>query len=175
MKVTLLVQKPTDGKWFEVNPSNIDRNLFRRKRSDPKQEKTRQLILEAFKELKKHPEKYPGVFNTMAPKKTWEKKSVRELKEYPSNWEGQIADWVEQALEWAQRIDNGESWAVVCNEADTASWYRLVVWKEGELRLVGGARKLKDFSPASHVYHNTYYHSLTKLYNVVPLVVLYED
>ena len=31
-----------------------------------------------------------------------------------------MADWVEQAFEWAQRISNGESWKTICNDADTA-------------------------------------------------------
>ena len=78
---------------------------------------------------------------------------------------------MEQALEWAQRICNGESWEAVCNDADTANWYRLVVWKNGYGRLVGGSRNRNFYSPASDVdnydYNSNYWVDYT-----VPLVVL---
>ena len=80
-----------------------------------------------------------------------------------------MADWVEQALEWAQRICNGESWKVVCNKADTANWYRLVVWKSGYTRLVGGSHNLFSNDPASYVFRDDC-SSSSKLYYTVPLV-----
>ena len=82
------------------------------------------------------------------------------------------ADWVEQALEWAQRISNGESWEVICNNADTANWYRMIIWKNGYARLVGGSRNRSNVFPASDV-HNYDYDSYGIIYTV-PLVVLYE-
>ncbi len=168
-----LAQVPTEGKWFEVNPQAIDQNLFQKKRENRRQEETRNLILDAFDEVKSNPEKYGKNFKTMIPKKTWVVKTVAELKQLACELGDHNADWVEQALEWAQRICNGESWGDVCNNADTANWYRLVVWKSGYTRLVGGSRN-DDYSfPASDV--NDYdYHSVSRLDLTVPLVVLYE-
>ena len=166
-----IAQTPTEGKWFEVNPSAIDQNLFKEKRSDSKQEKTRLLILDAFEELKKHPERNHA-FRTFIPKKTWEgPKSIGELKKIASQLGNHMADWVEQALEWAQRIENGEAWKEICNKPDTANWYRLVVWKNGYARLVGGSRNV-NFNYPSCAVHNYNYYDDVVISLTVPLVVL---
>lgn len=168
-----VAQVPTEDQWFEVNPQTINQSLFKKKRKDERQERTRKLILEAFAEVKSSPEKYGRKFKTMMPKKTWTSKTVAELKQLACEFGNHNADWVEQALEWAQRICNGESWEAVCNNADTANWYRLVVWKNGYARLVGGSRNNLDCHPASDV--NCYvYCSDGRFYYTVPLVVLYE-
>lgn len=166
-------QKPTEGEWFEVKPHAIDQKLFEKKRNNNRQEVTRQLILEAFDEMKNNPEKYGKNFKTMMPKKTWSSKTVAQLKEMASNLGDHNANWVEQALEWAQRIANGESWEAICNDKDTANWYRLVVWKNGYSRLVGGSVDYLIYDPASSV-GGSYCDDGDKLYSTVPLVVLYE-
>ena len=170
--VAKLVKVPTEGKWFEVNPQDIEQTLFQKKRSDERQENTRKLILEAFAKVKSSSEKYGKKFKTMMPKKTWSAKNATELEQVACKLGGHSADWVEQALEWAQRIFNGESWEAVCNNADTANWYRLVKWKNGYVRLVGGSCKALGKLPASDVSREDYY-SFTSFDNAVPLVVLY--
>lgn len=105
-----LVQVPIEGKWFEIKPQSIDQNLFQNKRENGRQEKTRRLILEAFDEVKNRPAQYGKKFKTMMPKKTWTVKTVAELNRLACKLGDHNADWVEQALEWAQRICNGESW-----------------------------------------------------------------
>lgn len=167
------MQKPTEGKCFEVNPKAINQNLFSKKREDPMQEQTRQIILEAFVKISEEPEKYGRPFKTMIPEKTWSFKMVEELKKIANNLGDHMADWVEQALEWAQRIANGETWEAVCNEADIENWYRLVVWKNGYTRLVGGASEYDNSYPASAVDFVDYY-SNDRLGFTVPLVILYE-
>ena len=169
---TEAVQGPTEGKWFEVNPQAINQELFQEKRDDKRQERTRQRILEAFTEMKNFPEKYGKSFKTMMPEKTLRSKTVEKLKKLASRLGDHNADWVEQALEWAQRIHNGESWEDVCSEPDTANWYRLVVWKDGYARLIGGSDMHNDDSPASDVGHSDYY-SNNRVDCTVPLVVLY--
>ena len=108
-------------------------------------EKNRKIILEAFAEVKKEPEIYGKSFKTMIPKKEWSSNIGYKV-------EGQNANWIEQGLEWAQRIANGESWEAICNNADTADWYRLVVGKHGCLKFIGGSRKKEDCSPASSIH-----------------------
>ena len=178
MKVTLQEQEyasvPTEGKWFRVNPLAIDQNLFKEKREDLMQDKTRKLILQAFKELKKHPERNKA-FKTLIPEKTWEVETVGGLKKMASQLGDHIADWVEQALEWAQRIENGESWEALCNKADTANWYRLVVWKEGYPQCVGGLREDSDFSMPSVALDDDAYADYDFSFLAVPLVVAYDD
>lgn len=168
-----VAQVPTEDQWFEVNPQAINQSLFQKKRKDERQEKTRKLILEAFAEVKSSPEKYGRKFKTMMPKKTWISKTVKELKQLACELGDHNADWVEQALEWAQRICNGESWEAVCNNVDTANWYRLVVWKNGYARLVCGSRDSFNYHPASDVSDYDY-NSGDRIRSTVPLVVLYE-
>lgn len=167
-------QKPSEGEWFEVKPQDIDQKLFKKKRSDNnRQEATRQLILEAFAKMKNNPEKYGKNFETMMPQNTWSSKTVAQLKEMASNLGDHNANWVEQALEWAQRIANGESWEAICNDKDTANWYRLVVWKNGYARRVGGSVCFSSNEPASDVGFGDYDDGCI-LGCTVPLVVLYE-
>ncbi len=163
-------QTPTEGKLFEIKPAEIDRRLFLEEKSDKRQEETRQLILEAFAEMKNN-SKYAKPFKTLMPEKTWDVKYVSELKTIACNLGDHMADWVEQALEWAQRIANGETWKAVCNDPDTAKWYRLIEWKNGYSRVVGGSRKLCNGYPASSVI-NYDYNLSSILDDTVPLVVL---
>ena len=192
----MLVKTPTEGEWFEVNPQAINQSLFQKERIDENQEKTRQLILEAFEEVKKAPEKY-GQFKTMMPKKEWSSATIAELQEYAKRIGDNMADWVEQAMEWAQCIANGESWENVCNVPDVANWYRLIIWKDGHTKKVGGSlnkllheesirdlvesiaesvkQALKDAgltngSPASLTSY-VFYTTCFKLDDTVPLVV----
>ena len=167
-----VAQVPTEDQWFEVNPQTINQSLFKKKRKDERQERTRKLILEAFAEVDKHPEKYASAFYTLMPENKWNGyKTVAELNAYANDLDGQMADWVEQALEWAQRLFNGESWETICNNADTANWYRVILWKNGCYRLVGGSRGNGNNDPASDVFINNYF-SNSRIGNTVPLVVL---
>lgn len=161
---------PTEGKFFKVTPKYIDSKLFKKKRKDSRQEGTRQLILEALEELDNNSEKYAESFETLMPEKTWSSKTVNELEELSAKLGGYDGDWVEQALEWAQRISNGESWKKVCNDPDTANWYRMVNWGEGEYKIVGGSCKYDKVKPASYV-SSFYCISSDSLRNTVPFVV----
>lgn len=166
-------QKTAEGKYFDVIPKDINPKLFSEKREDPTQEWTRQIILEAFANVSQKPEKYAKPFKTMIPKKTWSSKTVKELKEFASNLGNHMADWVEQALEWAQRIANGETWEAVCNQPDTSKWYRLIIWKNGYARNVGGT--LNGYYKYSASVVSTLDYDLDmKLGQTVPLIVLYE-
>lgn len=170
----ILTEGVTEGKPFKVNPLKIDRSKFEKPMRDQRQEWTRQIIQEAFAEVDKHPEKYASAFYTLMPEKKWNGyKTVAELKEYAKDLGGHMADWVEQALEWAQRLFNGESWKAICNNADTANWYRMIIWKNGYSRLVGGSVVSSSISPASNVFINGYDVN-SSLSRTVPLVVLYE-
>ena len=164
---------PTEDEWFEVTPKTINQKLFEKHRNDTKQEETRQIILEAFGEMKKNPVRYGRGFKTLMPKKTWTSKTVEELITIACEIGDNIADWVEQALEWAQRISNGESWEKICNEIDQANWSRLVMWKEGFARKVGGSQNHSINQSPSEVSKNNFYSSYLLNYTV-PLVVKYE-
>lgn len=171
-KTYQVADTPTEGKGFKVDHKAIDQKLFQKKREDSRQENTRQIILEALEEVKNNPEKYAESFETLMPEKTWSSKTVDELEELSVKFGGYDGDWVEQALEWAQRISNGESWKKVCNDFDTANWYRLVKWKNGEYKLVGGSRKMGiSRKPASNVFM-TVCSPNSSLSNAVPFVVL---
>lgn len=158
-----------DGEPHEVNIATINRSLFEEKREDQKQEMTRLLILEAFAEADKNPAY--AAFSTVIPKKTWEVKTAGQLDKISQDWGGHTADWREQALEFAQRISNGESWEDICNKADTLDWYRMVWWKNGRMRLVGGSRENSDKdAPADFGAEN--WHAERRNASAVPLIVI---
>lgn len=172
-----VAEKPTEGKVFKVDPKSINRKLFEEKRADLEQKNTRKLILKALDEVEANPEKYAKVFYTMIPEmipeKTREATITLELKKLAETYGHHMANWVEQALEWGQRISNGETWETLCNEADTANWYRLVIWKNGYCRRIGGARKSYDRrNPASYIHGNSRASNPIQI-NTVPLVVLH--
>lgn len=173
---TKVAQKPTEGQWFEVKPLSIDQGLFEKKRKDTEQEATRQLIREAFAEMRRNPEKYGKNFKTMIPKKDWSYKTVAYLKAKACELGDHNADWVEQAFEWAQRIANGESWKTICNDPDTANWYRLVVWKNGYARFIGGSLNVVKSNSASSVHvHDGYFDDDFSINVIVPLAVAYDE
>ena len=168
-----IVQGPTEGKWFLVNPLAIDQTLFIEEREDLWQESARKLILEAFQELKENP-KYAKPFKTMILKKTWLMTSVKELEELAESLGDHNADWVEQALEWAQRICNGETWEDLCNKTDPIKYHRLIKWKNDCFQFVGGSYNSNINKGAVKVYYNIYF-KIHNCNNVVPLVVDYDD
>ena len=166
------LQAPVERKWFEVNPQTIDRKLFQKKREDEEQEKTRLLILDAFTEMRNNPQKYGRTFETLIPERLWSKsKNIYDLRNLANIIGDHNANWVEQALEWAQRISNGETWEVLCNEPDTANWFRVVEWKNGHARFVGGSRA--DKNPASSISHYDIIFASMAV-NAVPLIVRYK-
>jgi len=170
-KEQLHEKNPQEGQCFYVDLETINYELFKEKRSDSAQEFARSIIWDAFEEVKVHPEKYEKPFKTMFPKKDWEDEMVKNLKDSASNFGGHLANWVEQALEWAQRISNGETWEKVCNEPDKADWQRLIVWKDGHTRKIGGSNKSRNYNPATCVCVNECYY-YEKLKDTVPLVVI---
>ena len=155
-----------DWKSYEVNPMAINQELFNEKRIDPKQECTRQIILDALEELRKNPKKYAR-FKLMIPEKSWSVKTLKELKEIDS--EKHLTDWVELALGWAQRITNGETWESICNEPDTSKWYRLILWKNSCVRLLGGSSEV-GYNISESTIHNYDYEDEDILYYSVPIV-----
>lgn len=173
-EVIKVAQTPTEGEWFEVKPYSIDQKLFKKKRKNKKQEMMRQLIVDAFIELKRNRQKYGRNFKTMMPKKTWTYKTIAELISMSWKIGDHNADWVEQALEWAQRIANGETWKAICNESDTANYYRLVVWKNGHVRIVGGSISNNNRKSASYIHKFNCNFNIIIEY-AVPLVVSYKD
>lgn len=165
---------PTEGKWFKVDPLAIDQNLFKEKRKNSVQERTRQIILQAFEKVKWYSE-YARSFKTMMPPKKWASKTVKELKDMACKLGDHNANWVEQALEWAQRIHNGETWEDICNKQDTANWYRIVIWDNVRyVCLVGGSCKLRDMRPAVEVVFHNHYCDRDVISKSVPAVVSYD-
>lgn len=170
-----VAEKPTEGKVFKVDPRSINRKLFEEKIADSEKEQTRKFILQAFAQMEANPEKHAKVFYTMIPKKTWEWKTIADLKELATVLGDHNAKFDEQALEWAQRISNGESWENICNEPDTANSQRLVEWKNGCSRVVGGGREVYNNKYTATSVSGDYHYPESRIHDTVPLVVLYEE
>lgn len=167
------VKTPIENKWFIVDPKTIKEEIFQQKREDKNQEETRQLILEAFENVRSNPEKYGRIFESLMPDKNWiGEKTVNSIKSMAKHLGDHNADWVELALQWAQRICNGETWEKVCNNNDTAKYFRMVIWKNGCARLVGGSAINGFDFPATYIFYNDYYLG-DCVYNTVPMVIRY--
>ena len=173
MKVAKVERKLKEVKWFEVDWDTINKTLFKRVKEDFQQEIAREMICEAFKEVRSKPEKYLRKFKVMIPEKVWRKKSITKLKVLASEFGDHAADWIEQALVWAQKISNGESWEKVCNDPDTEKWYRIIGWKNSMWKLIGGSTELEDQNPSTFIYYYNYPATM-KVTNAVPLIVSYE-
>lgn len=153
--------KPYEGELFKVNPSQIDRSKFNESliTNDDmlklnEQASTLRIIQEAFAYIDRYPE-YATPFYTFIPEKSlgYQKIKVKELKKYANDCGGRMANWVDWALGLAQWIQNGESWKVVCNTPDFSAKYgRMIVWKNGGCRLVGGGRLCSGNCRPSNVY-----------------------
>lgn len=160
-----------EKKCFDVYPMDINREFFQEERKDEAQEFVRQRILVGLAVLDENPKEYGRPFRTKVPKKTWNVMTIRDMKILASK-HGHMASGIEQFLEWAYRIQNGESWETICNEADTAKWNRLVSWKNGFTRLVGGSIMFKDKKPAGHM-DALLYDDYEPFSTAVPLIAEY--
>lgn len=162
-----VAQTPMVGKLFEIDVSRIDRSRFQEPRKDWTQEDVRRTILDAFDMADKNAEKYACKFYTLIPEKNWiGGKKVSELEAYANDLGGLMADWVEQALEWAMRISNGESWENICKKHDTIHWRRVILWRDGDYRRVGGFG-----SEVSYLF-GTNIKCFTTIYDAVPLITI---
>ena len=138
-----------ENQWINVNPCTINPRLFEKQRENPKQEETRKIIVDALETMKKD-QQYQKAFQIYIPNKTWKAKTFKEMEILAHKDGGHITNWVELALEWAQRLTNGESWESLCNDPDIANWNRIVIWKDG-IALVGGSTKEKSMISATEV------------------------
>ena len=176
-ELTSIVEKhfsrsESEGKWFQVNPEDIDEKLFEEPRENNAQEETRRIIVKALAKVKEFPEKYGNPFETMVPTKTWEAKSVKEFQRLARCLGNHMGDITEQALEWAQRISNGETWEAICNEPDKSSWQRIVLSNKEHGYFVGGSICLNDSSsPTSVIKHYNTLNKYVSYAHVVPLII----
>jgi len=141
---------PLENEWFDVDPEVlINQEIFQKKRSNWSEERTRLIILEAFEEAKRNPEKYLKKFEKMYPSRKLDYEFLTEEKceEIACKLGDHQADWIEQSFEWAQRIFNDEAigWKTTCNRLDKSKWIRVIKGKDGNLKRVGGI----DFSEES--------------------------
>lgn len=120
-----------------VDLKSINRNLFVTPRKDKNQEKVRKLIQEAFSEADSNPEKYNQPFETSVPDMDIICYTQSKLIVLAYDSGDHMADWVEQALVWAQKISDGQSWESICNYPDTSKNRRMIIWKNGNYAIVG--------------------------------------
>lgn len=169
-----LIRGPMDEEWFQITPGEIERSLFLKQRTDLVQERVRTLIVDALNVIENDTRIYKKTFLTLRPAKKWSKASELYLIEQ-AHWSGDyLGTWIDQAAEWAQRIQNGEKWEVLCNEPDNLKWYRMIMWKDGEVRLIGGSTENNDYSSPVSITENIDGNMTDKLAKyTIPLVVKY--
>lgn len=151
-KTAGVVKRPTEGEWFYVDPAGINWELFEDEREDLHQEATRQIILKARSEVERNPKKYGKPFETKIIKKNWIGYICPSIvEEVASHFGNHIVDWAEKALQWAQRLTNGETWKELCNDKDTTEWYQLVKGEDGKIVIVGSSSKDHNDGSATDV------------------------
>lgn len=164
---------PLEGYWYPVKPFEINKALFQNPRKDLKQEDTRRRIIQAFKKIEKEPSKYERGFETMIPIKRWDMLDMKSLKRNAVLLGDRMTNLIEQYLEWAQRISNGEEWETLCNVRDTTKHYRIVVGETGETYIIGGSLVDEVERTATNI-QNCAGCNLYILEYAVPSVVKYE-
>ena len=144
---------PKEGIPFVVNVDEIksSRHLFTTERGNIREENLRKLILQALDWVEANPKMYKDSFRTLMPEKTWTSKSMEDLSTLAKSLGGHVANWVDWALQLAQRLVNGESWEVLCTNPDTAQWFIAIIWQDGSTRCVGGALKDNNHLPAAAI------------------------
>lgn len=135
-----------EDSWFYVYPTKIEINFFE-KDLEGFGNPARLLILEALKEVRKHPHKYCRTFKVKIPKDLipFNNKKYFEIEKILNESEEFIVDWVQLALVWAQRIQNGETWEVLYNKNSLFSvskYPKFIIWKEEKIAIVGGTKNV---------------------------------
>lgn len=160
-------------KGVEVNPITIDESIFEigeKEHYYSHEEYIMQLIQKAFIEMKKDIRRYARPFEIVTPAELepvyTEEKMVALAEQYGDH----LADWVEQALQWAQKIANGED---IFNKSDDSKWFRAISWQDGHVCLVGGSEEFNNHDCASAI-HEFHVNSFYQLHNAVPAIVRYK-
>lgn len=165
---------PAEGVYFSVNPHLMDLRFFENLSfENTLQEWTRKRIVKALKKVQENPKKYAKPFKIKWLKKDWDVKTLKELKEMVAKEGDHPTDSVEQALELAQRILNGETWEEVCNQPDTAEHYRLIEDEDGIWIVVGGSTEADHNSPPAGMDY-TVSDDDDRLQYTTPSVVCYD-
>lgn len=113
---------------YEVTPMSIKENIFMKQRKRFKEELTRRLILMALDRVKRNPEKYSKPFKTMRVLRIVPNMTAKEFDEFcKKEYNARFANEIENALEKAQRITNGETWREACEHPETAGWDLIVM------------------------------------------------
>ena len=159
-------------KGVEVNPILIDEPTFEIEKKDfySHKESTMQVIQKAFIEMKKDLRRYARPFEIVTPAELESVYTEEKMVALAEKYGDHIADWVEQALEWAQRIANGED---IFNKSDDSKWFRAISWQDGHVCLVGGANELNNHDSVASI-HEFNVNSSYQIYNAVPAVVRYK-
>ncbi len=167
-----VAKTPKEGKWFRVEPKTIKRRLFVNPRENVFEERARKLIVEALKEMDANPKRYKRIFKTTFPVRKWEFCKAKHLKTMAKLKGGHLGNWVEQALEWAQRISNGESWETLCIAPDTSRNFRIIEWEKRVVRLIGGSQDAEEFSAPTD-YEGGECDETEKIKYATPFIVMY--
>ena len=134
------IKKPTIGEPFWVYPEKLNRARFSLKRSDYAEEILRQMILKSIDAIKENPE-LKNPFQTLILERDWdenEEKTGDQFLKIALEKSGSITDDIELGLEFAQRIENGESWEGVSKEKEKFVTYIVILNRDkGTLHYLG--------------------------------------
>ena len=156
-----------EGRWFLVNLSKINEEMFVGQRENPQQEETRKLIADALSIMKRN-EQYRE-FEIQIPEKKWKTKSFRDMREFAKKHNSHVADWIEVALYWATQIQKEEDWHKMCNSAEDGEWYKVAEWKH-TLAYIGNCTSNGGKSPTTEIFECGYLQRI-QICDAVPFLV----
>lgn len=143
------------GTCFKVDLSTIDISLFQKIRADTTEEELRLLILEAYTEAQKEPEKYATPFFILLPCEDWyatrnrsrysHHANISDIKDFAKKIDGSISNWIDIYLGFAQEIShNSNAWSYLCKQIDYLP-EKFMLWKNGSYRMIGGSFDDRDY------------------------------
>lgn len=173
---------PIENEWFKVDPKAINKEYFKARFEVSKRGYDRnltnsyELILKAFEELEKHPDKYSKKFKVMFPTREKSARTIIEVCEETSVRLGHHqADWVEGFLQLAY-IGNID-FEILFYRMDRSNWFRLFKIDYGMYQLGGsviGADKVSKGMERNCFHTEMKKPPISAIY-AVPLIVSYDD
>lgn len=159
---------PEVGEWFPITPANINWTAVEEACEKADATNLWENISWAKEQMSTDP-KYQGVIESLVPKKTWNWKTEKELRELATELGDEMVDEVITYLEFAQRINNGGEVDTLTKKADHLPYYRQIITRNGGTGFVGGASAVDCKDPPAVLLRSSYYPDY-KYFATVPAV-----
>ncbi|MDR0978890.1 MAG: hypothetical protein LBL91_02990 [Lachnospiraceae bacterium] len=155
-KTGIKAASPAVGKWFTIDPQNIDWDKVKNACEEADKTDLLEHILWAKEQIPTDA-KYQAKIELFIPEKKWNHTMTeKELRDMASRLGDEMEDEVIFYLELAQRISNGETVATLTEKADILPYYRQIITKNGGMGTVGGGSAIGRGEPPADIGRDEY-------------------